>query len=73
LHGRNTGNEFATSFSNSAQSLLKSSFDFMLQVKYTVESMENLRLDGLEKGLTIMPDRALLLAVSSSLYKTIND
>jgi hypothetical protein len=55
---RNTGNEFATSFSNSAQSY-KSSLDFMLQAKYTAENKIT-RLDGLEKALITLEKERLL-------------
>jgi non-ribosomal peptide synthetase component E (peptide arylation enzyme) len=49
-HGRNTGNEFATSFSNSAQSYKSLGFYATGEI-YTAENTENLRLDGLEKGI----------------------
>lgn len=50
-HGRNTGNEFATSFSNSAQSF-KSSLGFYATGEiYTGKHGKSLKLDGLEKGI----------------------
>jgi hypothetical protein len=70
-HGRNTGNEFATSFSNSAQSY-KSSLDFMLQAKYTAENTKITRLDGLEKALIATLEKSDCYTwaeyVSSSFY-----
>lgn len=50
-HGRNTGNEFATSFSNSAESF-KSSLGFYATGEiYSGKHGKSLRLDGLEKGI----------------------
>ncbi|WP_414000163.1 murein L,D-transpeptidase catalytic domain family protein [Flavobacterium sp. W1B] len=50
-HGRNTGEEFATSFSNSAQSF-KSSLGFYATGEiYSGKHGKSLRLDGLEKGI----------------------
>ncbi|MEZ7497566.1 murein L,D-transpeptidase catalytic domain family protein [Flavobacterium sp. Arc3] len=50
-HGRNTGDEFATSFSNSAQSF-KSSLGFYATGEiYSGKHGKSLRLDGLEKGI----------------------
>ncbi|MFT4983230.1 MAG: hypothetical protein ACI9Q9_000258 [Flavobacterium sp.] len=50
-HGRNTGNEFATSFSNLAQSY-KSSLGFYATGEiYSGKHGKSLRLDGLEKGI----------------------
>lgn len=50
-HGRNTGDEFAKSFSNAAQSL-KSSLGFYATAEvYTGKHGLSLRLDGLEKGI----------------------
>jgi hypothetical protein len=50
-HGRNTGNEFATSFSNIAQSF-KSSLGFYATGEiYTGKHGKSLKLDGLEKGI----------------------
>jgi len=50
-HGRNTGEEFATSFSNSAQSF-KSSLGFYATGEvYQGKHGLSLRLDGLEKGV----------------------
>jgi hypothetical protein len=50
-HGRNTGNEFATSFSNSAQSF-KSSLGFYATGEiYSGKHGKSLKLDGLEKGI----------------------
>ncbi|PKH66312.1 hypothetical protein CXF59_10110 [Flavobacterium sp. ALD4] len=59
-HGRNTGNEFATSFSNSAQSF-KSSLGFYATGEiYSGKHGKSLRLDGLEKGIN---DNARVRAV----------
>jgi hypothetical protein len=50
-HGRNTGNEFATSFSNVAQSF-KSSLGFYATGEiYSGKHGKSLKLDGLEKGI----------------------
>ena len=50
-HGRNTGDEFAKSFSNSAESY-KSSLGFYATGEiYTGKHGMSLRLDGLEKGV----------------------
>ena len=50
-HGRNTGDEFASSFSNSAQSF-KSSLGFYATGEiYTGKHGKSLKLDGLEKGI----------------------
>ena len=50
-HGRNTGDEFATSFSNHASSF-KSSLGFYLTGEiYQGKHGNSLKLDGLEKGL----------------------
>ena len=50
-HGRNTGEEFATSFSNHASSF-KSSLGFYLTGEiYQGKHGNSLKLDGLEKGL----------------------
>lgn len=50
-HGRNTGNEFATSFSNSPQSF-KSSLGFYATGEiYSGKHGNSLKLDGLEKGI----------------------
>ncbi|MFC6878051.1 murein L,D-transpeptidase catalytic domain family protein [Flavobacterium myungsuense] len=50
-HGRNTGEEFATSFSNHASSF-KSSLGFYLTGEiYQGKHGSSLKLDGLEKGL----------------------
>lgn len=50
-HGRNTGDEFATSFSNSAQSF-KSSLGFYATGEiYNGKHGKSLKLDGLEKGI----------------------
>lgn len=50
-HGRNTGEEFAKSFSNSAQSF-KSSLGFYTTGEiYTGKHGMSLKLDGLEKGV----------------------
>jgi hypothetical protein len=50
-HGRNTGDEFATSFSNSAESY-KSSLGFYATGEiYNGKHGKSLKLDGLEKGI----------------------
>src|SRR3970040_1283293 len=50
-HGRNTGNEFASSFSNSAESY-KSSLGFYATGEiYSGKHGKSLKLDGLEKGI----------------------
>lgn len=50
-HGRNTGNEFANSFSNSAESY-KSSLGFYATGEiYSGKHGKSLKLDGLEKGI----------------------
>ena len=50
-HGRNTGEEFATSFSNNASSF-KSSLGFYATGEiYMGKHGESLKLDGLEKGV----------------------
>jgi hypothetical protein len=50
-HGRNTGNEFASNFSNSAESY-KSSLGFYLTGEiYNGKHGMSLKLDGLEKGV----------------------
>ena len=50
-HGRNTGDEFATSFSNSAESF-KSSLGFYATGEiYSGKHGKSLRLDGLEQGI----------------------
>lgn len=50
-HGRNTGNEFASSFSNRAESY-KSSLGFYATGEiYRGKHGESLKLDGLEKGI----------------------
>lgn len=50
-HGRNTGDEFATSFSNSAESY-KSSLGFYATGEiYNGKHGSSLKLDGLEKGV----------------------
>ena len=50
-HGRNTGDEFATSFSNSPQSF-KSSLGFYATGEiYNGKHGKSLKLDGLEKGI----------------------
>jgi hypothetical protein len=61
-HGRNTGNEFATSFSNSAQSF-KSSLGFYATGEiYSGKHGKSLRLDGLEKGINSNArDRAVVI------------
>jgi hypothetical protein len=61
-HGRNTGNEFATSFSNSAESF-KSSLGFYATGEiYSGKHGKSLRLDGLEKGVNSNArDRAIVI------------
>lgn len=50
-HGRNTGQEFASSFSNEAESY-KSSLGFYITGEiYSGKHGKSLRLDGLEKGI----------------------
>lgn len=50
-HGRNTGDEFAESFSNSAESY-KSSLGFYVTAEvYNGKHGKSLRLDGVEKGI----------------------
>jgi len=50
-HGRNTGQEFANSFSNAAESY-KSSLGFYLTAEvYNGKHGKSLRLDGVEKGI----------------------
>ena len=50
-HGRNTGDEFANSFSNSAESF-KSSLGFYVTGEiYNGKHGKSLKLDGLEKGI----------------------
>jgi hypothetical protein len=76
-HGRNTGNEFATSFSNSAQSY-KSSLGFMLQAKYTAENTENHSIRWFGKGINSNArERAIVIHgaeyVSSSFIQNNND
>jgi hypothetical protein len=77
-HGRNTGNEFATSFSNSAQSY-KSSLGFYATGEiYSGKHGKSLRLDGLEKALIATLEKERLLYMEQNmflvrLYKTIND
>jgi hypothetical protein len=59
-HGRNTGDEFATNFSNTAESF-KSSLGFYVTGEvYNGKHGVSLKLDGLEKGLN---DRARQRAV----------
>jgi hypothetical protein len=73
-----TGNEFATSFSNSAQSY-KSSLGFYATGEiYSGKHGKSLRLDGLEKVLIATPEKEQLLFMEQNmflvrLYKTIND
>ncbi|MFQ3173023.1 MAG: hypothetical protein ACI8W0_000104 [Flavobacterium sp.] len=61
-HGRNTGNEFATSFSNVPQSF-KSSLGFYSTGEiYKGKHGESLKLDGLEKGINSNArDRAIVI------------
>lgn len=50
-HGRNSGEEFATNFSNKSESY-KSSLGFYLTAEiYTGKHGSSLRLDGIEKGI----------------------
>ncbi|MGM8360516.1 murein L,D-transpeptidase catalytic domain family protein [Flavobacterium sp. ARAG 55.4] len=50
-HGRNTGQEYASSFSNAAESY-KSSLGFYLTAEvYNGKHGKSLRLDGIEKGI----------------------
>jgi hypothetical protein len=76
-HGRNTGNEFATSFQIQLNRI-RVALGFMLQAKYTVENTESLRLDGLEKALIATLEKERLLYMEQNmflvrLYKTTND
>jgi hypothetical protein len=50
-HGRNTGNEFATSFSNIAQSFKSSLGFYSTGETYSGKHGKSLKLDGLEKGI----------------------
>lgn len=50
-HGRNTGEEFANSFSNAAQSLKSSLGFYSTGEVYAGKHGLSLRLDGLEKGI----------------------
>jgi hypothetical protein len=50
-HGRNTGNEFATSFSNKAESYKSSPGFYATGEVYQGKHGLSLRLDGLEKGV----------------------
>jgi hypothetical protein len=61
-HGRNTGNEFASSFSNLAQSF-KSSLGFYATGEiYSGKHGKSLKLDGLEKGINSNArDRAVVI------------
>jgi hypothetical protein len=61
-HGRNTGNEFATSFSNSAQSFESSLGFYATGGIYSGKRGKSLRFDGLEKGINSNArDRALVI------------
>lgn len=59
-HGRNTGNEFAESFSNAAQSFKSSLGFYATGDVYVGKHGMSLRLNGLEKGVN---DNALARAV----------
>lgn len=61
-HGRNTGEEFATKFSNAAESY-KSSLGFYLTGEvYNGKHGKSLKLDGLEKGINDNArDRAVVM------------
>ena len=61
-HGRNTGEEFATAFSNQAESF-KSSIGFYATGEiYNGKHGSSLKLDGLEKGLNDMArERAVVI------------
>lgn len=50
-HGRNTGNEFASSFSNILQSFKSSRGFYATGEIYTVKHVKFLKLDSLEKGI----------------------
>lgn len=50
-HGRNSGNEFANAFSNSASSYMSSLGFYATGEIYTGKHGASLRLDGLEKGI----------------------
>ncbi|GIZ08981.1 murein L,D-transpeptidase catalytic domain family protein [Flavobacterium sp. UMI-01] len=50
-HGRNSGEEFATSFSNTAESFKSSLGFYVTGEEYIGKHGKSLRLDGLEKGL----------------------
>ncbi len=73
-HGRNTGEEFATKFSNAAESY-KSSLGFYITGEvYNGKHGKSLKLDGLEKGINDNArDRAVVMHganyVSSSFIK----
>jgi hypothetical protein len=50
-HGRNSGKEFATSFSNSVSSLKSSLGFFITKGTYFGEHGLSLRIDGIERGI----------------------
>ncbi|MBF6609262.1 MAG: murein L,D-transpeptidase catalytic domain family protein [Flavobacterium sp.] len=61
-HGRNTGNEFATNFSNKAESYQSSLGFYATGEIYTGKHGKSLRLDGLEKGVNDNArDRAVVM------------
>lgn len=61
-HGRNSGNEFATSFSNVSGSYMSSLGFFKTAETYEGKHGLSLRMDGLEKGINhLARDRAIVI------------
>lgn len=61
-HGRNSGNEFATSFSNVSGSYMSSLGFFKTAETYQGKHGLSLRMDGLEKGINhLARDRAIVI------------